>query len=127
MNEQTAQKAAKWWADQLRGNAKLDNGDDSPQGGMVAAMAMLLQSKEKTRVSDEAIDKFEQELAKILIEKNTRYLGVDYHPDHILSEAADRACLPLGMTTLPWKTSMYIDNDEVRVSCGYGAPSVTLD
>ena len=43
MNEELARKAAKWWADQLRNGAKLDNGDPSTTGAMTMMMGLLAQ------------------------------------------------------------------------------------
>lgn len=126
MKEQTAQRAAKWWADQLRGPAKLDNGDRSEKGAMTAVLAMMLQDVERSRIDTDKISIFESELAKILQERNPFSFGVDYHPDHILSDAAVAAGIDLGMSTLPWKTSMKFNDDDVRVSCGYGADWVTV-
>lgn len=126
MKQETANKAAKWWADQLRGHAKLDNGDNSETGFFGMALGMILQEREKSKQSTEQMDKFEKELADALIRDNTSCFGVDYHPDYILELAAENAGLPLGMTTLPWKTTMWIDGDKVTVRCGYGAEAVTL-
>lgn len=122
MNKNVAQKAAKWWADQLRGIAKLDNGDNSITGAMTFGLAAMLQETERQKQSTELVDKFELELTNVIMEQDRIWtIGVDYHPDGLLQEAADRAGLPLGMTTLPWKTTMWIDEKEVSVRCGYGA------
>lgn len=128
MNESTARKAAKWWADQLRGHAKLDNGDPSETGGMVFALATMLQASEKNHQSSEQIDKFEDALTNIITEHRTEYMNisVDYHPDMTLQLAADVANLDLGMTTLPWKTGMSISGDTISVACGYGAKAETI-
>ena len=86
MKKETAKKAAKWWADQLRGHAK------------------------------EQVNLFEKCLADILIKENPKWgFGVDCNPDAILEYAAYQAGLVLGMTTLPWKTMMRIDNDKITV------------
>ena len=128
MDKNVAQKAAKWWGNQLRGTAKLDNGDPSDTGDMVLMLAMLLQAGEKADRNNEQIDAFEQELAIILEREKDDYfhLGVDYHPDHILQEAATKAELNLGMVSLPWKTTMWIMSGEIKVSEGYGAELVTI-
>jgi hypothetical protein len=119
MKKETAKKAAQWWADQLRGSAKLDAKLDDPMG---EGLAYMLQGAEKAKQTPEQVDKFEQELTKVILkQKHIWTIGVDYHPDGILQEAADRAGLALGMTTLPWKTTMWINDDEVKVACGYGA------
>ena len=129
MKLETAQKAAKWWADQLRDTAPLDNGDTSFNGAMLSVMAMMLQSVEKAKQTTDQIDAFERELANVIEQQDDQYyvsVSVDYHPDRILQCAAQKAGINLGMTTLPWKTSMSIKQDVVMVSCGYGAPTVTL-
>ena len=128
MDKNIAQKAAKWWANQLRGTAKLDNGDPSNAGGMALMLATLLQADEKADQNNEHIDAFEQELTIILEREKDDYfhLGVDYHPDHVLQEAATKAELNLGMTSLPWKTTMWIMSGEIKVSEGYGAESVAI-
>lgn len=127
MNKETAQKAAKWWADQLRGNAKLDNGDNSLTGAMTLGLAAMLQEAERQKQSPELVNKFELELTNVIMEQDRIWtIGVDYHPDGILQEAADRAGLPLGMTTLPWKTVMWIEEEKVSVRNGYGAGVTVL-
>ena len=127
MEKKTAQTMAKWWADQLRNGAKLDNGDDSPTGGMTMALGLMAQAAEREKQSPELIDQFEECLPDLLLaEKNFWGIGVDYHPDHLLQQAADTAGLELGMTSLPWKTHMRIDGDRVLVSCGYRAEEVEV-
>ena len=122
MNKQTADKAAKWWADQLRRGAKLDNGDTSDTGFMTLMLATMLQDQTRDSQGDELIDAFERELSNLLQDKNGRVIfGVDYNPDVILSEAARLAELPLSMASLPWKTTMMIYGDSVEVSHGYRA------
>jgi hypothetical protein len=127
MNKNVAQKAAKWWADQLRGNAELDNGDNSITGAMSFNLATKLQETKKQKQSPELIDKFELELTNVIMEQDRiRTIRVEYRPDALLQEAADRAELPLGMSMLPWKTTMRIDGEKVSVRCGYDAESVAL-
>ena len=130
MKRETAKRAARWWAGRLRGQSKLDNGDQSETGGMVWAMATMLQQTEKDNRAPEQIDAFEIALTDVLIENESRIqfsgFGVDYHPDWILSRAAERAGVDLGMVSLPWKTYMHIRGDSVRVSEGYGADFVDV-
>lgn len=118
--------AAKWWADQLRGGRpKLDNGDDSRTGDMVAVIAMMTQAS-RPRLDPETIDAFETVLAARIEHDGIGYISVDYDPDIVLSECARSVGLTLGMTDLPWRTSMWIDVDRVTVRCGYGAQVETL-
>ncbi len=128
MERKTAEKAAKWWADQLRGNAKLDNGDDSQTGGMAMMMTTILQAEEKSKRPAGAADKFEAALTDALCEKDDGrfWFGCDYSPDFFLSSVAKKAGVNLGRSSLPWKTSMWIEGGTVKVACGYGAAAVEL-
>jgi len=130
METETARKAAKWWADQLRNGAKLDNGDPSNGGGMAMVMGLMLQHDMAAKRTPEQIQAFEDALVDVIQEQDEWQLrmgfGVDYHPDDVLTAAIDRSGVKVDMTCLPWKTHMRFDGDQVRVSCGYGAPSETL-
>jgi len=126
ITEKQAKAAAKWWADQLRGVAPLDNGDASETGTMTYVLAAMLQDVEKAKQDGAGIDRFEAELAGIIMTQQPRQIGVDYHPDYCLAQAAAAAGLPLGMSTLPWKTQMIFEGDAVKVACGYGANFIEI-
>ena len=127
MKEELARKASKWWADQLRGQARLDNGDASETGIATMFLAMMAQEREASKRGTDDADKFEQALYEALlpIERDWFTLGCDYGPDCFLSKVADSAGVNLGMG-LPWKTVMWITGDSVKVACGYHAPEVEL-
>jgi len=130
MKKEIAKKAAKWWADQLRGNAKFDNDDDSVQSGMASRMTMMCQAREKKRQTPEQIDAFESNLEEMIMCSGPQTILVDYDPCVLLSDAAEKAGLKLGKSTLPWKTVMWVGvdkEDEVWVECGHGAPRERLD
>ena len=119
--------AAMWWADQLRNGAKLDNGDDSPNGGIFVALALL----GRPSISEEQVQQFQEELAKRVDAQlqQSSYgvtLDCDYHPDHMLAESADAAGIRSNIGVLPVKTTMHVRKGEVTVSCGYGASYVTV-
>ena len=130
MEDGIARKAAKWWADQLRGGAKLDNGDTSRRGGLTMAIGLMLQNAVASKRTPEQIQAFEDALVDILQgleDVELRYgLGVDYHPDRVLQAAIDASGCPVSMTCLPWKTHMHIKDGEIMVACGYGAPLETI-
>ena len=128
MDKQVAKKAAKWWADHLRTPAKLDNGDPSENGLYTTMLATMLQSKERESVTPALVNAFEKQLAKQLTKEQSGYvyLGVDYDPCFELRNAADTVGLELGSTTLPWKTSMWIDDGVIKIRCGYGGLIETL-
>jgi hypothetical protein len=52
-------------------------------------------------------------------------IGVDYHPDGILTRAAESAGIDVD-GILPWKTTMWIEKDVVTVSKGYRAQKEVL-
>lgn len=127
LTDNMAKVAAKWWADQLRGNAKLDNGDPSETGAMTCMMASVLQSRSATKRTPEDIDRFEETLYRKLLETTHFTIGVDYNPCGTLVDAAKEAGCYLGMSCLPWKTDMFFRTDDsIQVSLGYGAPRETI-
>ena len=127
MDKITAQKASKWWADRLRNPAKLDNGDYSETGAMTLIMATMLQSAERVNLDAAKIDLFEEELTQLILDEDCSIIGVDYGPDWILMQAAEKAELDLGMCTLPWKTVMWLDRDgTIKVAEGYRAEAVEI-
>src|SRR5574343_1437711 len=103
---------AKWWADKLRNGAKMDSGDR-----WINAVASFLRKPQT--LSGESIDIFERILVGIILHRQPMHIGVDYHPDEILSDALKMA--KIDSAELPWKTSMWIDGDTVKVRYGYGA------
>ena len=118
--------AALWWGDQLRHGAKLDNGDDSPNGGLMVAMLLLA----RPSVSEDQVQQFQEELASRInaqLEKsNGVTLDCDYEPDHLLAESAIAAGINPRVGVFPLKTTMYVRQARVEVKCGYGAPLNTI-
>ncbi len=118
--------AAKWWAKAIM-RPKFDNGDKGRTGDMTSMLAMLLSSHNP--VTNDQADAFEQALTEAICAEVAKYgscyLDVDYHPDRILYEAAQKA----GITSdscFPWKTTMRVSKDYVSVSAGYAAPHEKL-
>ncbi len=131
LDEKNARLAAKWWADRLRGGAKLDNADPSPTGGMTLLMGKMLQGKAAAGRTEEQIQRFEDALCEELkthkIMGSQYIVGVDYHPQPIFERAAETAGIKLSGACLPWKTHMYIIDGEIQVSYGYGAPMKKIE
>ncbi len=113
------QAAVNWWADKVA-RPKMDNGDDSPAGGIGMMLGMLLVKP----VASEQQEVFKAALSKKLKENGTPWLSVDYGPDRLLGEAMEEAGISLH--NAPWKTSMSFYDGKVTVSYGYGAPSVQI-
>lgn len=115
--------AAKWWADKLRnvGPGNFNNGDQSSEGGIAMMLATMLAIE--TSPNSDAIDLFEQKLAEEIKERNsfggTLILDVDYGPDMILGNIAKET--GVSTTGFPWKTTMWITDEEVAVCCGAGS------
>lgn len=128
-----SEAAAQWWADELRHGALLDNGDDN-----TTTLVSLLIVKQE--IPEDQIVHFQEVLAGLIRERlgpsaqeslergdpafgsYGRIISVDYHPDRILSEAADIAGIPVSISTFPWKTMMHVSVGSVTVAHGYGAP-----
>lgn len=127
-----AQKAARWWANKLRGPVKLDNGDRSPVGVLTALMAGDLQRAERSKRSEQDIAAFESALTDVIIEHAEEVstyhpLSVDYGPGYWLNMAASRAGIDLGSASLPWKTTMWIRDGKITVAEGYASPIVEVN
>lgn len=124
--EYDLKKAVKWWSDQVRGNKPHDNGDDSP----ASRMSMLMADSMRKPVGDVQIGIFEKALEEGLKARfeewgdNYVYVGVDYSPDVVLSEAAQAA--GIGPYNFPFKTMMIFKNGEIWVKEGYGAEPVQI-
>lgn len=139
-NPRIVARAANLWIG-LLSNPKYDNlGANSPEplGSVrVNRMASIMTSLLPKNNTQDVLQRFGKELEKILLapyewqsewngKKEThvsifRELSVDYHPDVALSSAAKAAGLEM---KFPWKTSMWIDEQWLSLSCGYGAPTV---
>lgn len=126
LTEEMASAGAKWWADQLRGEAKLDHGDETAEGAITFMLAKIIQRKISGRRSPEDIDRFEKVLHKRLLEYTYFVISVDYDPCKLLSAAGKEAGCDLTLG-LPWKTQMFfMEDDSIEVSHGYGAPRKTV-
>lgn len=125
-NELIVDRAVELWKRMLK-NPRFDNGDNSFVGGMCAALAMTMPSN----VDEEKLKVFGDALKKSLMtntvgggsyEYFTSDLSVDYDPCRVLLDAAKEA----GLTAkFPWKTSMFLTDEYLSVSCGYGAELVS--
>jgi hypothetical protein len=137
-----AQVGAKWWADQLRSGFTPNNGSVEEEGTIanlsqtdpaVRELFAMARVNDEAALTPEKVDAFEAALVAnieaLLIEDEGPYhstFGVDYHPDKILSDALATAEIEESMTTLPWKTDMWVLRGSVKVSAGYGAEYVEL-
>ena len=118
---EVARAAASWWARQLRDdNPDVDNGDL-----MQSALGSLNRKNALDGVTPEQVTEFEENLVKTLLDEEIRgmdrYIACDYGPPAILAEAAEDAGIESVGSVFPWKTGMWIEENRVLVSEGYGA------
>lgn len=113
------EKAVNWWAEVIQ-NPKMDNGDDSPTGGMVVMLAMMnIEPVTASQVND-----FKSSLNKLLETEEHPELSVDYGPSELISKALRDA--DITASNAPWKTNMWFNNTGVQVKYGYRAEMVEL-
>ena len=135
-----AKAAAAWWASRL-GRASHDLGTREPGEAASTAFAGFASAVLGDRFTDGDRDAFRRELA-LAIEDHLassswrpdeprwgsaiRAIMVDYGPDPVLKQAAQRAGLELKTLDLPLKTVMWVNPGQVSVGEGYNAPPVVI-
>ena len=107
--------AAQWWAEQVTGSPRRNDGSD----GLAAALSLLV--ADATPVKEDATTKFVNALAPVIQAAIDRGYGstlsVDYGPDQTLAEAAKVA--GISTSRFPWKTTQWARAEYVTVSAGY--------
>lgn len=123
--EQAVNKTVQFWVEKsFKTLMNQNNGDDSPNGGMVFMLMNMASMSAKKTIDDGKIKLFESKLTELLMSIETesqwrRFLDVDYHPCEILRESATFA----GIDTrcFPCKTWTRIENDNsVTAAYQYG-------
>lgn len=118
--KEQADKAAQWWADQLRGKKR-------KYTELPAIGALLFEKLEASLVpADQRIDKFEELLSRKLQEEVANHYGVtlsvDYDPMGLLYEAWKESATPGdhddGFGRFPIKTNMRVYGDKVVLDGG---------
>lgn len=131
--EQTINVVVEWWINKLRSGTPHSNGDD----GLPSIFACALADSLTSSASEDSYKTFEASL-KYLIKKEMEeslnrfphlYLGCDYSPCRILSDAAKVS--GINKLNFPFKTHMHIkkisDKDySVIVYDGYAATGEEL-
>lgn len=112
-----------WWATVLM-DPKHDNGADDEANVLSRMMADMLTADHPAEAG--ALDLFagylKEEVDKMLEDgRDWISFGVDYHPDRILADCAEKAYVTVPMMGWPWKTNMWVTPRNVKVSYGYGA------
>lgn len=129
--------AAAWWAEQLATPAvRHDVGDDTANVMSNTVAALVRRQRDQAQ-----IDAFREVLAEE-IEKHVeqyswrpeephfgsamRAIMVDYGPDPVLADAAEKAGLELKVLDLPMKTVMWINPGRVEVAAGYRSAPIVV-
>lgn len=130
--------AAAWWAEKLADPASHDVGRGAEQQSALANAVSDLVRRQRSHAQ---IDAFRQALADEIEQHVEMYswrpdqpdLGsamraimVDYGPDPVLADAAEKAGFELKMLDLPTKTVMWINPGIVSVSEGHSAEPVVI-
>lgn len=113
--EEAVDIMVKWWSEKAFDTLlNQNNGDNSPDGGIVWALMNTVSMQAQNTVTSEKKQKFEKKLTEILLNKKGlgrwhNELDVDYHPNDNLYQA----CKFAGINTLclPCKTFTFIDKD----------------
>lgn len=124
MKRETAEKAAKWWADTICNHH--DNGANDEANTMAMLLADILSVSNKP--TDDQVSKFVELLTEKFegMDSDNRVISLycDYHPDMVLKEVADEA--GISPSVFPYKTGMSIYHDQIEVKVGYGSPYTTI-
>lgn len=128
--EPAAKAVAQWWAERLMGPLRHQveaPGEETSYSFMFAALAA---TNKAPSASDEQAAKFVEALTESVVAdlaEQTKWndspyvpMGVDYHPDHLLAEAAKAAAIPT--SRFPVKTMTHTMEHYVTGGLGYGAP-----
>jgi hypothetical protein len=126
-NERIVDRAVAWWMKALR-KPKFDIG---ARGSVAAVITEGMFGMLPNNSTDEVLAQFGVELKALLMEgiekqytsgerfrKFPKSLDVDYGPDEILAQAAEKAGLK---TPFPTKTNMFVGQNYMQISAGYGA------
>ena len=138
-NEVIVDKACSLWVKMLadpKFDALGENGDrDDPSGSMRVGQSMAAAIATDIKTEVVVFERFRCELKRYLMEQ-TKFdsdtkrlvfdekggyvmsLGVDYHPELPLLQAAYTAGLKESL--FPWKTHMYISSEHLSLRYGYG-------
>lgn len=115
ITQEMAEVAAQWWVDCFS-NPSQKLGVKDELGGISERMLTVLAATKRPGVDD--LHNLKETMLGYLVKHQPRYLDVDYHPDHNLSEIARLANFK-GM--FPVKTVMVFKDNTVSVKRGYGS------
>lgn len=135
MNKKVLEAATNWWIDQITGlKLNWDNGaqnegssKDREVGNKMWMLGNMVANQAREGITKEQIDIFRDKLMENIENKFKMnpsenfhcILSVDYYPGEILSESVLKA--GIDPNVFPCKTIMWISEEKVIASCGYGS------
>lgn len=112
------QAAGRWWARAVL-QANFDNGASDHRNRAAQLMALTGSLGQRNSV-ERTVGGFANALGDLSRRRDIRLIGVDYHPDEILVEAAELSGMPANsMLTFPWKSHTSISDGIVVAKLGY--------
>lgn len=130
--------AADWWAKKLAESARHDVGRGAEESSALANSVSALVQRQRSQAEMEAFrealtEEIEQHVSKYSWRPEEpdfgsamRAIGVDYGPDPVLADAAEKAGFELKILDLPMKTVMWINPGTVKVAEGHSTRPVTI-
>ncbi|MFI5973545.1 hypothetical protein [Streptomyces sp. NPDC051452] len=130
--------AANWWAKTLAEPPGHDLGRGAAESSTPANSVSALVRRQRSQADIEAFrealaEEIEQHIAQYSWRSEApdfgsymRSIGVDYGPDDVLADAAEKAGFKLKALDLPMKTVMWINPGVVKVAQGHGAPITVI-
>ena len=122
--KETAKYAANIVKEWLEEVSFMDNGEQDLKRKMfMDVMSMKIQ--ENNPISKETIEAFTEDLEQEILKEDDGYhpmgsIHIDYGPFKELADLADKH--GIHYSHFPIKTTMFIDQDHISVSKGYGSP-----
>lgn len=130
--------AADWWAQKLANPGQHDVGRGAEGSSALANTVAAIVQRQRSQAQIEA---FREALAEEIEQHVEKYgwrpdepdfgsymraIEVDYGPDPVLADAAEKAGFELKILDLPMKTVMWINPGVVKVAEGYCAQPVVI-
>lgn len=111
--------ASNWWYNTIQ-NPKFDNGDETRLSSILGILAVQKAELDQYKLFKEKLyNKIKEELLK-RNESDVFILSCDYSPDRNLCNIADQCNISLN--NFPWKTTMWVSRNHIKVSYGYRNP-----
>lgn len=130
--------AADWWAQKLASPGRHDVGRGAEESSALANTVAALVQRQRSQAEIDAFrlalaEEIEQHVARYSWRPDDPHFGsamraitVDYGPDPVLADAAERAGFQLKILDLPMKTVMWINPGIVQVAGGHSTQPTVI-